>query len=219
MRAAELHRLIENLLRLGTVAEVDPGRARVRVRIGDLVTTWLPWQSPRAGTTAEWDPPTVGEQVLVLSPGGDPAAGIVVSGLFSTARPAPASSAALHRRAYPDGTLIDYDHEAGVLSVDCVGDVIVKGARNLTVDFGGDVLVRAPAVTVDAPQSTFKGAVTVEGLLSYLAGLSGSNAAGGAAGTIQGTLEVTGGDVTADGISLTGHVHPENNDTTTGAPQ
>lgn len=219
MRAAELHRLIENLIRFGTVAEVDHGRARVRVRCGELLTDWRPWQTLRAGTTVDWDPPTVGEQVILLSPGGDPATAVVIPGLFSAAHPAPSASPNLHRRAYPDGTRVDYDHDLGVLTVDCVGDVVIKGARTLTVEFGGDVLVKAPSVTVDSPQSTFTGRVTIEGLLTYLAGMAGSNSEGGSAGTIQGTLQVASGDVTADGISLKSHTHPGDSGGSTGEPQ
>lgn len=37
------------------------------------------------GTTRDRDSPTGGEQVVVFSPGGDPAAGFVVTGLFSDA--------------------------------------------------------------------------------------------------------------------------------------
>lgn len=219
MRAAELHRLIENLIRLGTIAEVDHARARVRVRCGELLTDWLPWQTPRAGTTADWDPPTIGEQVLLLSPGGDPAAGVALTGVFCTARPAPSASPDLTRRDYPDGTHIDYDHGASVLTVDCVGDVVVKGARTLTVDFGGDVLVKTPTqVTVDAPLSTFKGQVMIEGLLTYLAGLVGSTVTGAAA-SIVGNVIVSGGDHTVDGISAKHHKHPENdNGGPTGEP-
>lgn len=75
---AALCRLIENLIRLGTIAEVDHGsltakclarvRVRVRVQNGDLLTGWLLWTALRAGTTRDWDPSTMGGPMLVLSP-------------------------------------------------------------------------------------------------------------------------------------------------------
>ena len=58
MNLVELLRLIHNLIRLGTIAEVDHARARVRVQSGELLTNWLPWIEARAGTTRDWDPPT-----------------------------------------------------------------------------------------------------------------------------------------------------------------
>ena len=115
---AALSRLIENLIRLGTVAEVDHGSlpdkrpARVRVQSGDLLTGWLPWTALRAGTTRDWDPPNVGEQVLVLSPSGQTAQGIAITGLFSALIPANDDRAGLHRRTYPDGAVVEYDREA-----------------------------------------------------------------------------------------------------------
>ncbi|HCE7062829.1 phage baseplate assembly protein V, partial [Pseudomonas aeruginosa] len=39
---ATLSRLIENLIRLGTIAAVDHAAQRVRVLTGDLLTGWLP---------------------------------------------------------------------------------------------------------------------------------------------------------------------------------
>ncbi len=85
-----LSRLIKGLIRLGTIAKVDHGSlqdkrpARVRVQSGELLIGRLPWAALHAGTTRHWDPLTVGEQVLMLSPSGQTAHGIAISGLFST---------------------------------------------------------------------------------------------------------------------------------------
>src|SRR5205085_2193946 len=72
----ELIRRLEQLLRYGTVAEVDLGAARCRVKSGELLSNWVPWFAQRAGQTRHWSPPTVGEQCLLLSPGGDTAAAV-----------------------------------------------------------------------------------------------------------------------------------------------
>ncbi len=115
---AALSRLIENLIRLGTIAEVDHGSlqekrpARVRVQSGELLTGWLPWAALCAGTTRDWDPPTVGEQVVVCSPSGQTAQGIAIGGLFNALIPANGDRAGLHRRTYPDGAVVEYDSEA-----------------------------------------------------------------------------------------------------------
>ncbi|WP_256203996.1 phage baseplate assembly protein V [Pseudomonas sp. MOIL14HWK12:I2] len=101
---AALSRLIKNLIRLGTVAEVDHGSlpdkhpARIRVQSGELLTGWLPFTAGRAGTTRDWDPPPMGEQVLVLSPSGQTAQDIVVTGLFSALIPANGGRGDLQRR-------------------------------------------------------------------------------------------------------------------------
>lgn len=142
---AELARLIENLIRIGTIADVDLVEARVRVQTGDLLTGWLPWQAGRAGADREWDPPTVNEQVLLLSPSGQLANGVVITGLFSDARPANGDRAKLHRRTYSDGAVIEYDSQAhrlrailpegGITDLTSTGGINIVGPINHKGDY------------------------------------------------------------------------------------
>ncbi|MNZ35180.1 phage baseplate assembly protein V [Pseudomonas sp. Marseille-Q5299] len=109
---AEINRLLENLIRFGTVAEVQHVPPRVKVQTGGMLTTWLPWLAWRAGESREWDPPTVNEQVLLLSPSGQLANGVAVTGLFSDLITANGDRAGLHRRTYADGAVVEYDSVA-----------------------------------------------------------------------------------------------------------
>ncbi|MND95676.1 Phage-related baseplate assembly protein [compost metagenome] len=109
---AEINRLLENLIRFGTVAEVQHVPTRVKIKTGGMLTTWLPWRAMRAGEDREWDPPTVNEQVLLLSPSGQLANGVAVTGLFSDLIPANGDRAGLHRRTYADGAVVEYDSVA-----------------------------------------------------------------------------------------------------------
>lgn len=146
--AAELLRLIHNLIRLGTIAEVDHGVVgerppRVRVRAGELLTAWRPWIECRAGTTRTWNPPTVGEQAVLFSPGGDPAGAVVLVGLFSDAHPAPADLPDLCRRLFPDGGLFEYDHQASVLRIKLPGRIEIEAPGGTAwlgdIDHQGDM--------------------------------------------------------------------------------
>ncbi|KTT31194.1 baseplate assembly protein [Pseudomonas oryzihabitans] len=138
---AALSRLIENLIRLGTIAEVDHGSltdkrpARVRVQSGALLTGWLPWLTLRAGESREWDPPTLGEQVVVFSPSGQTTQGVVLCGLFSQLLPANGDRAGLHRRTYPDGAVVEYDSLAhrlrAILPAGGVTDLTSTGGINI----------------------------------------------------------------------------------------
>lgn len=110
MDLVELSRLVENLLRIGTIHSVDHAAVRCRVQTGKLVTDWLRWHTPRAGETRTWNPPTVGEQALVLSPSGEPANGVVFYGFNCTDHPAPSDSPDKHITDYPDGAFTVYDH-------------------------------------------------------------------------------------------------------------
>ncbi|MDP1136651.1 phage baseplate assembly protein V, partial [Klebsiella pneumoniae] len=60
--------------------------------------------------------------------------------------------------------------------------------------------------------------LTVEGLLTYQAGMSGSGGTGAAA-SIEGNVQITSGDLTADDISLKHHTHPGDSGGTTGGAQ
>lgn len=106
---ADLSRRLENLIRLGTIAAVDPGAARCRVSTGGLETEWLPWLAQRAGTDRDWNPPSAGEQCLVICPSGDPAVGVVLLGIYSDSAPANDNSLDRRRTTYRDGAVIEYD--------------------------------------------------------------------------------------------------------------
>ena len=92
-----------------------------------------------------------------------------------------------------------------------------SSAADITAPAG--VTVHSDAITLDALQTTATGALTVEGLFTFAAGMAGSGGTGGGA-----TAIITGGistteDVTAGGISLMTHTHPGDSGGTTGAPQ
>ena len=135
---AALSRLLENLIRFGVISAVQMEPPRVQVTTGTLTTAWLPWLALRAGADREWDPPTLGEQVMLFSPSGQLANGIVVTGVFSDHIPANGNRAGLHRRTYADGTVIEYDSVAHHLNATLVDggttNLISKGGINLVGD-------------------------------------------------------------------------------------
>lgn len=196
----ELARRIENLVRAGTVAEVDTAGPRCRVRSGALHTDWLPFFVRRAGDVRHWSPVSTGEQCIVLSPGGDLAAGMVLVGLYSDSIAAAESSADVESTTYPDGAVVSYDHTAHALTA------VLPGGGSAEITAPASVIVHSDAITLDAPQTTTTGALTVEGLLTYAAGMVGTGTGAGAAAIINGSIETTG-DVVAGGISLISHPH------------
>lgn len=202
MDTAHLSRLIENLIRIGTIAEVDHASALCRVVTGGIVTGWLPWFAHRAGDTRTWNPPTPGEQVMVFSPSGEIAGGIVFTGIYSAASPAPSNTPDEHATAYPDGARITYNHATGALTA--------IGIQTATVQ-------AAVSITLDTPRTHVTGELEVDGLLTYKSGMQGTGGAGASA-VIDGSVTVTG-DVVAGGISLTVHTHDEHDGGATGAPK
>lgn len=135
---AALARMLENLIRFGVIAAVQMEPPRVQVTTGTLTTAWLPWLALRAGADREWDPPSLGEQVMLFSPSGQLANGIVVTGVYSDHIPANGNRPGLHRRTYADGTVIEYDSAAHHLNATLVDggttNLISKGGINLVGD-------------------------------------------------------------------------------------
>lgn len=159
MNLIELHRLLSNLLRVGTVASVDVAAARCRVRIGEITTAALPWLAQRAGEASSWSAPTVGEQVLVLSPGGDLNLGLVLPGLYQDAHPAPGAEVGLHRFIAADGAILEYQESTSTLRATLPSggraELVAPGGVSITgnVEIAGDVAITgslAATVQVEA---------------------------------------------------------------------
>jgi len=159
---ATLSRMLENLIRFGVIAAVQMEPPRVQVKTGSLTTAWLPWLALRAGADREWDPPTVDEQVILFSPSGQLANGVVVTGLFSDHIPANGNRAGLHRRTYADGAVIEYDSvqhhlsatlpDSGTTSLVSRGGINIIGPINHQGDYnqtGNQNVVGAVTVSED----------------------------------------------------------------------
>ena len=147
MNITDLLRRLDNLIRLGTIAAVDHQSARCTVKTGGLSVPNLPWLAQRAGSSSNWDPPTVGEQCILVAPSGEPALGVALVGLYSQQRPAPSNSATVRRRKYPDGAVIDYDHASHTLSA--------------TLPAGGKAQLTAPGGVTILGNVDITGTVTV----------------------------------------------------------
>lgn len=204
-QSADINRRLESMIRLGTIAAVNHSAALCQVKTGGLVTNWLPWLERRAGTTRDWDPPTVGEQCLLLSPSGEPASGIVLVGIFSNATPAPNDNPDECTREYPDGARITYNHSSGHLSV--------TGIKTFLVEASGNGVVDCPDVTYTG-NVLIQGTCTVQDLLTYQNGLVGSGGSSGNGTTITGDIDHTdgsytntNGQVSSNGIVLDTHTH------------
>ncbi|MBF0445091.1 MAG: phage baseplate assembly protein V [Magnetococcales bacterium] len=173
---SELYRLLDNLIRIGTIKEADYIKALVRVESGEQLTGWIPWLTRRASKDVDWWAPEVGEQVVILSPGGDPAQGVVLPSLYQTLHSPPANLETVRRVEFDDGAWVEYDRAAKILNVYTAGQVIVTA---------GQVIVTADQVTVTA------GPV----LITATDGV-----------TIQGTLHVSGNISTAASLAVSGDI-------------
>ncbi len=195
----DLYRLLQNVIRLGTIAQINHSApARVRVETGDLLTNWMPWAETRAGASRSWNPPTVGEQVLIFAPGGDLAGAVALCAVNSDDHPQISESDEITEYEYPDAARMRYDHGVGAMSVAGIKTMVIEASESITL--------RAPSVVLDADQATSTGKHTIEGLLTYLAGMTGDGGGSGAT-AITGPITHVGGDLSSNGVVLHLHVH------------
>lgn len=191
----EIYRQLNNLIRTGTVLEVNLQDGLCRVQTGELQTTWLNWLTSRAGRTRTWWAPSVDEQVLLLSIGGDLTTAFVLPGIYSDEHPAPSASADAFHITFPDGAVIEYEPETSALKV--------SGIKTATVTASESVDVTVPVVTVKASQKiTFDSPDVVcthkltTGSLEVQQG-----------GTMSGNITHTGGALSSNGIVVDTHQH------------
>ncbi|MDR3087040.1 MAG: phage baseplate assembly protein V [Azoarcus sp.] len=164
--APDQNRRIESAIRFGTVSAVDHAAALCRAQTGGLLTDWLPWFVPRAGETRDWNPPTVGEQCVILSPSGETDTGAVLVGLYQDANPPPDASPDKTVRLWPDGARQEYDHATHdfLLDVPAGGHITLKiGATTMTLEDGkvkgfnatGEYEEKSYHETLESIQETF----------------------------------------------------------------
>ncbi|MBS3892291.1 phage baseplate assembly protein V [Serratia marcescens] len=144
MTTAELFRLLCNLARIGTVTEIDTETCTARINSGENHTDWVRWACSRAGGAVTWHAPTVGEQVIVMSPCGEMTTAVIVGSLYSSDHPAPDSGASTHVTTYPDGARFCYDPAQSALAL--------NGIKTLNVNAGGAVAITCSTATVSATE-------------------------------------------------------------------
>jgi phage baseplate assembly protein V len=142
---------IDELIRFGTIAGVDLAQGTCSVDTGDVQTADVRWLETRAGSTRTWSPPTVGEQVVLLCPGGDIAGAVALRGVHQDAYP-PAGNSLRELIQFEDGAVIAYDPEAHLL------DVALPGGATINI-------LAAGGVTIDASNGgvSITGDLTVQG--------------------------------------------------------
>lgn len=143
-KVAAADRRIAVMLLPGKVAEVDPERRMLRLRIGrtsageDILGPWSRWQEPAAGGMSVHSEPAIGEQMLLSSQSGTVcAASIAVPGTYDKDHQAPSKSSdtAVFERG---GSRI----ELGPQGVRLVGARIITDGETHLGGEGGQLLHR-----------------------------------------------------------------------------
>ncbi|AYU88987.1 phage baseplate assembly protein V [Serratia marcescens] len=191
----DIQRLVRNLIRIGTVSELDLERGRCRVATGGNLTDWLNWLTGRAGDARSWWAPSIGEQVLVLSLGGELETAFVLPGVFSDAHPAPSASAQAAHIAFPDGAVLEYEPATGALKAVGIQSATIEAAERITLTAPNITCIASGKITLDAPEVECTQQLTT-GTIAIHQG-----------GSMTGDLNHTGGSISSNGIVVHTHTH------------
>ncbi|WP_053143699.1 phage baseplate assembly protein V [Erwinia billingiae] len=163
----EIMRLITNLIRTGTVSEVDKDKWLCRVKTGDLETNWINWLTLRAGTSRTWWKPSVGEQVVLLSLGGNLETAFALPAVYSDAFPPPSVSEDGSVTEYPDGGWFEYEP--------ATGRWLIKGIKSVLIEASDSIELRTGAFIVTADQTQINSEVVINGGVTQGGGAMTSN--------------------------------------------
>jgi len=223
-RLGELERRLSNTIRPGTVLEADYAKARIRVQMGDNTSAWLPWLTSRAGEDRTWHAPEVGEQVIVMAPGGELSAGYVMpGGIYKNDYPANGDKPEISRTTYKDGAILEYDREAhahllqlpeGSATVKVGDDAQTEiTPEKITAKVGDDAKTEITASKILAQiGSDAKSEITASKITHSL----GSGKVEITSGSVKITVGGTTLEIASGGITITGNITQTGNYDQTG---
>ncbi|WP_227726180.1 phage baseplate assembly protein V [Yersinia proxima] len=192
---AGLKRLLANIIRIGIVSDVDLANGLCRVKIGNLETDWLNWLTLRAGRVRFWSAPSKGEQVMVLSIGGELTTGFVLPAIFSDANPAPSQSPDAMVITFPDGARFEYEPETSHLGVTGIATAVIEASKSVNVTAPDITCTASVKITLDTPEVECTHNLTTA-TLDVKKG-----------GTMGGDITHSGGQFSSNGVVVDQHNH------------
>lgn len=137
-RVAELERKVAGTARHGVVAEVDPAAGTVRLKLGEgpdgpFLSPSVPYAQTMGAIKAHI-PPSVGQSMSIIAPGGDWRQAVAIGLSASDANPSPSGAG--------DEAVITYG-----------AATIMMTADGLTLSVGGSTLsITAGGISLSAPR-------------------------------------------------------------------
>ena len=166
-KLTEIMRLITNLIRTGTVSDVDTVNWLCRVKTGDLETNWINWLTCRAGKTRTWWQPSIGEQVVLLSLGGNLETAFALPAIYSDAFPPPDYSENGSTTVFNDGGWFQYEPDTGQL--------LIKNIKSVRVEAADGIQLITDQLGVDASRTLINSQTVMNGAVTQGGGDMSSN--------------------------------------------
>jgi phage baseplate assembly protein V len=143
---SELRRKLANIVRIGIVKKIDYEKAKVKVKIGEVVTDFLPWITNRAES---WSPPNIDEQVIVLSPLGELSLGVVLPAIYQEKCPPPENKKEANSVKFQDGTRFTYDKEKHHLEIEVVDKITLKVGESSVEMTKSEIKLKAKRINLN----------------------------------------------------------------------
>ena len=210
----EMNRALSQMIRVGNVRATRTNPPAIRVAFGGCVSDWLQWGTKRAGKRRDWSMPSIGEQVLVFAPFGDPTQAVVGPSIFQDDFSPPTTDPDKDVTVFPDGTTFEYDSASNTYTQTIAGSGNwVFNLKTAQINTETATVTAETSVTLDTPTTTCTGDLIVEKNLTMG---GGSNTA-----TFNGSVEFVGGSVKHNGKNIgDSHQHSgvQSGGSNTGAP-
>lgn len=144
---SDLAKRLSNVIRIGTIFEINVQTAKARVKIGELETDFLPWANSNSGSNNSWNPPEIDEQVIILSPSGDLSQAVILPSIYKNN--ASNSDQNIKSITYQDGSKISFNVSSGTLDLDLKGDLAIKVVGNANIE-GDNISIKGSSnITLD----------------------------------------------------------------------
>lgn len=141
---SQLTRLLHNLIRTGTIAEIDNSKQRLRIQSGDLLTGWIDWPAEIGGNYRRWRPLRIGQQVTIACPSGDPNNAVIIAMSYDDNNQPPNTAADADVILFDDGSRIE--HRDGVINIHSSGSLNISADGGITIN-GSTVAITSASLT------------------------------------------------------------------------
>lgn len=137
----QLSRQFQNLSSIGTVIAIDASAWKIRLKIDENETDWIPIPTMAAGVVKIWRCPSLGEQYSVSAQGGELTSAVPQISLFSEKFPPPSTD--------PNEVFVQI------------------GEHFLSINIeSGEAVFKLTKCTFDVPETVFTGTVHAEKAIS-----------------------------------------------------
>lgn len=193
--------------RIGVVTAYQPFQVQVQIYPEGFITDWIQLEAVAIGNGfGVIAAPNIGDICVVEPINGDYDTLIARTRLFSDGFVPPDAQAGEIWIVHASGSLLKFTSD-GIITVNGSSNLVIQTTGDVDVTSQGNVNVTAQQATITAPTVEVDGNLVVSGGITFGSGASGAVMQGTGNISLTGAISSTG-EVTANGIPLTGHKHP-----------